>query len=180
MSRTLMQSRDSLSAKDLVFKILLPLVNEVKARFRRNELQVAMVQALYSLIRFHASSAINPASRESLSRKKYFIASLEGSDKFNPILAALLCGENKLSFFFSHISLPVDAMVETASALKSHVIIIHFDENIPLPQVESIIAQIPPTFEVLLGYPGPLDLARKNVSVYQTISELSSLLEKAA
>lgn len=177
LSHEMMEAHQGLNARDFVFKLLLPLITETKNRFKQGLLKQSQFQALFSVIRFYATAAIIPLN-EKASRKKFYIASVEGTDSFAPITTALLCSHYEKKFFYSHISLPVEWMVETAVALETNVIILHFETQLEQSHLEKLLDALPTHLQIWVGTPYPASLTRKNVQFYQNFEQLELLLQQ--
>lgn len=177
LTQQLMGARTALSTRDFVFHLLLPLVAEARNLLAQTKLNQTQFQALFSVIRFYASTAITPLS-EKASRKKFYIASIDGVDTFTPIMTALLLSHYEKNFFYSHVSLPIESMFETAQALSSHVIIMHFEHQLSPQQFTRITELLPPQLQVLIGMPGLSDMFHKNVQFYQSFEQLDTLLRQ--
>ena len=177
VSEKIVLAREATTSRELVFEVLLPLLKRVKAMQVDGSLGPAQVQSLKSIIRLQTAWALVPII-ERPSDKKIFIASIAGIDPTSTILASLLCRHHHKNFFYSHIPLPVDAMMETATALSSRIVILHSEEPIEKESLLQLQDMLPPKAELwVLGTNTYRTL--KQTRFYQDYSELDQLLSHA-
>lgn len=171
--------KNTLSAKDLVFTILHPLIKQVRQRVQNQMMKEIQLQTLYSIIRFHAAGVMIP-QKERSNLRKYFIASLEHINPMDSILTALLCSHHAKNFFYSHVSLPVESMLEAAKILRSEVIILHFDDHHDPKDLLTLLQTIPENMEVWCKSPLKMNTATKaRHYFFQSYQELDSLLAQS-
>lgn len=160
----------SLDQQQLVFEIFVPLLEEARKQLASGNLKEAQLQTLESLIRFHAASCVeSPHERQRLSKKKFFIPRPQGSDAIFCVLSSLLCSYHQLNFFYSHIGLPLDAIIETALSLDASVVILHGNVS----GIEALT--LPSSLEIWSENPLP-NLARH--THFANLQELNHLLKE--
>mgnify|MGYP001072987184 CR=1 FL=1 len=168
ISHELHKLKITMSLKDLAFKILLPLLQEIGFRVNNNTLNVAQEHAISSIVRFHIGQFVYQNYERK--RKKGTVATLatpEGEyHEFGILIASLLCIHHGINFYYLGANMPSLGFVEASKSLQSDILILgttrasKFDTPNSLDQyVRSLLGKMDDNQMLLLGGDGNFTLS---------------------
>ncbi|WP_127716878.1 MerR family transcriptional regulator [Halobacteriovorax sp. HLS] len=153
----------NLRPKDLVFKVLSPLLQRVGQMVYDERLSISHEHALSSIIKFHIGQYIySEYESSSGQRQKIALTTMEGElHEFGILLASLLCLEYDHEIIYLGPNLPPLALLETVKALDISTIIIgtHYSakksySNNLTEYIRTITYNISKSQKLILGGPG--------------------------
>lgn len=178
----------SLSFKQLVLDVLVPLVNEVGKRILKGKLTVGQEHALNSIFKFHLGHYIyqnteikhkNPSS--------ILIAGPDGDyNSIGIMLASLLCGHYRLNYSYLGENTPADSILETVKALGiTHLILINSTGETS-PSIVSINSYLnyvlkktrSDTKVLVSGFTREDFLQYGNVEMFSSLKDLDQILKR--
>ena len=168
ISHELHKLKITMSLKDLAFKILLPLLQEIGFRVYNNTLNVAQEHAISSIVRFHIGQFVYQNYERK--RKKGTVATLatpEGEyHEFGILIASLLCIHHGINFYFLGANMPALGFAEASKSLSSDILILgttrasKFDTPTNLDEyIRSLLGQMEDNQMLLLGGDGNFTLS---------------------
>ncbi|MAW06965.1 MAG: hypothetical protein CME61_01640 [Halobacteriovoraceae bacterium] len=168
ISHELHKLKITMSLKDLAFKILLPLLQEIGFRVYNNTLNVAQEHAISSIVRFHIGQFVYQNYERK--RKKGTVATLatpEGEyHEFGILIASLLCIHHGINFYFLGANMPALGFAEASKSLSSDILILgttrasKFDTPANLDEyIRSLLGQMEDNQMLLLGGDGNFTLS---------------------
>ena len=101
ISHELHKLKITMSLKDLAFKILLPLLQEIGFRVYNNTLNVAQEHAISSIVRFHIGQFVYQNYERKRKRNCSNPCNSRGEyHEFGILIASLLCIHHGINFYF--------------------------------------------------------------------------------
>jgi MerR family transcriptional regulator, light-induced transcriptional regulator len=169
ISHELHKLKITMSLKDLAFKILLPLLQEIGFRVYNNTLNVAQEHAISSIVRFHIGQFVYQNYERK--RKKGTVVTLatpEGEyHEFGILIASLLCIHHGINFYFLGANMPSLGFAEASKSLDSNILILgttkasKFDTpNVLDDYIRSLLGQMDEKQMLLLGGDGNFSLTK--------------------
>ena len=179
----------NLRPKDLVFKILSPLLGKVGQMVYDQELKISHEHAISSIIRFHVGQYIYSEYETSNEKKsKIALTTMEGElHEFGILLASLLCLEYGHEIIYLGPNLPSEPLLETAKALniKSIIIGTHFSTRKSSSRsltdyINNTLFGLKNSQHLIVGGPGKFDKklikSKKNFFPMGSLEELDTYL----
>lgn len=188
ISHELNKAKEGLSARKFALDIMAPLLQEVQNRQNSKILNVAQVQTLYAIMKFHAGNVIYSYYEKKLrSRHKVALATPEGEMYlFNILIGALLCAHHEKNFFFLSSNLQAPAVIEAVNAIDANILILgsheldHLKRALPY-YVEEVSSTLGDKCQIwIVGESGFTEgqlIRRGNVRVFSNYQELDLVLE---
>ena len=191
ISHELHKLKITMSLKDLAFKILLPLLQEIGFRVNNSTLNVAQEHAISSIVRFHIGQFVYQNYERK--RKKGTIATLatpEGEyHEFGILIASLLCIHHGINFYYLGANMPASGFVEASKSLSSDILILgttrasKFDTPNSLDQyVRALLDKMNDSQMLLLGGDGNFTLSNfikdQKFHFISTFQHLDSYMEQ--
>ncbi len=118
--------KTSLSPKELALNIVSPLMQMIGDKISKNALTIAQEHALSSIIRFHLGGLIYQSYKERDKGQNLVLLATPENDhhEFGILLAALLCIQNKINFFYIGPNMPALSLTEATKSINgTHIII---------------------------------------------------------
>ena len=191
ISHELHKLKITMSLKDLCFKILMPLLQEIGFRVYNNTLSVAQEHAISSIIRFHIGQFVYQNYERK--RKKGVVATLatpEGEyHEFGILLASLLCIHHGINFYFLGANMPALGFAEASKSLGSDILILgttrsgSFEKPEPMDHyIRQLLGQMEDNQMLLLGGDGAFTLSKfikdQKFHFISTFQHLDSYMEQ--
>lgn len=131
ISAELEQLKQTVSPREIVFNIYIPMFTEVEKLKKQNILGQAQLQALEAVMKFHAGNIIYSYYEKKVkSRSKVALTSLEGDHQSSALLlSTLLCCHHHMNFFYLNNSLPTHSIIEAAKAIETTILILSVEES---------------------------------------------------
>jgi DNA-binding transcriptional MerR regulator len=142
LAQELEWARLSLSARDLLVRIVAPLLNRVGEMVAQGKLSMAQEHVLSSIIRDHIGqilSTIPHHRRPSLLREQesFLFTTPEGDrHEFGILIGAVLCAHHGIPGHYLGPSLPPEPLLEAIRALHSKIVVLG---NSPLPEGHRVL-----------------------------------------
>lgn len=125
ISQEFLKLKIMLSTKELVFKIISPLMGELGRAVESREYSIAQEHALSALVRFHLGHLLYRQQDNLKNRPLYLVAGVEGDmHEFGILQASLLCQHHEFNVIYLGPNLPVDALADTVQSLNPYGIIV--------------------------------------------------------
>jgi MerR family transcriptional regulator, light-induced transcriptional regulator len=137
VARELDRARLSVSCREFVLFVVLPLMKEVGTLVGDNRFSIAQEHALSAIMRHQVGLILQTAQTRQDSESesvKILMTSAEGDvHEFGILVAAVLAAHHGLECQYLGVSLPKQALVEAAKALKPNLLLL---SNTPLPDTK--------------------------------------------
>lgn len=116
----------TLSPKDFVYKILIPLLQDVGLRVDRGVFSIAQEHALSSILKFHIGHMIYQSYQQRKKKQSLVVLTTPEGElhEFGVLMASLLCCHYGINFYYLGPSLPPDALADAVKSLDANVAII--------------------------------------------------------
>ncbi len=119
ISQELLKLKIILSTRDLVFKIIGPLMRELGVAVESREYSIAQEHAFSALVRFHLGHLLYRQYEGNKNRPTYVICGVEGDlHEFGILQASLLCQFYEFNVIYLGANLPVEALIDTVRSLN--------------------------------------------------------------
>ncbi len=185
ISYELHKLRASHDTRDLVFKIYLPLIQEIGMKVYRDELTIAQEHALTSILRFHLGSYVYRSKQGPKKKsKKIVFATPEGDlHELGILLSSVLASYYGFEFYMLGPNLPAMSLLETLRSLDIDVIIMGTTDSPRGPKYEdfneyfsTLMEGLKPGQELWVGGTGKFAMADfKILSNFKYIESLEQL-----
>ncbi len=114
------------NTRDLVLKVLIPLLNRVGALIQRRELTSSGELAFHGLLKFHLGEVIFKSRKRNQGLSKIIIAGGEGSVEEIPLLlVTILLISKNIEVIYLGNDVPAGALVETVSATGANGVMLY-------------------------------------------------------
>lgn len=159
ISQELLKLKIILSTRDLVFKIISPLMGELGRAVESREYSISQEHALSALVRFHLGHLLYRQSEGFKNRPLFLVCGVEGDmHEFGILQASLLCQFHEYNVVYLGPNLPVEALIDTVRSLNPDGIIVgatammgmhtkSFLEN----YLEKLSSKLEPKVELIFG-----------------------------
>lgn len=125
ISQELLKLKIVLSGRDLVFKIISPLMGELGKAVESKEYSISQEHALSSLVRFHLGHLLYRQHEGFKNRPLYIICGVEGDlHEFGILQAAVLCSHYEYNVIYLGANLPVESLIDTVKSLNPDGVIV--------------------------------------------------------
>lgn len=116
----------TLTPKDFVYKILIPLLQDVGLRVDRGDFSIAQEHALSSILKFHIGHMIYQSYQQRKKKQSLIVLTTPEGElhEFGVLMASLLCCHYGVNFYYLGPSLPVDALFDAMKSLEADVAIL--------------------------------------------------------
>lgn len=117
--------------RDLIFKILVPLLTKVGQMIQKREITLAGEIAFNSLLKFHLGEVIYKSRKKNQAIEKIVVASPEGAvDEIPLLLLSLILITKNFEVVYLGNNVPASALVETISACGASSVLIYLGRSI--------------------------------------------------
>ncbi len=126
ISHELTSIKHVMGIRDLVYKVISPLMGFIGRMVDKGELTIAQEHALSSLIKFHLGQFLYTSyETQNNTIPPVVIATPEGEwHEFGILLAALLCRFHHISFLYLGANLPVESLMQTVKGVGASKVIL--------------------------------------------------------
>lgn len=190
ISQELLKLKIILSTRDLVFKIVGPLMRDLGRAVESREYSIAQEHAFSALVRFHLGHLLYRQHEGFKNKPVYVICGVEGDlHEFGILQASLLCQNYEYNVVYLGANLPVEALIDTVRSLNPAGVIIGatammdmnakpFLEN----YLEKLIQKLDPKTELMFGSLVQISsnkiLEMKNFHQFFTLEDMDTFLKE--
>lgn len=179
----------ALSPKDFVYKIMIPLLQDVGFRVERKAFSIAQEHALSAILKFHIGHMIYQSYQQRKKKQSMIVITTPEGElhEFGILMASLLCCHFGVTFYYLGPNLPADALADAMKSLNADAAIIGTtvvtNNSIDLDvYIEQLMNKTPKQSQIWVGGLGHFSFenfaSNKKFKYLPTIKHLEGLIQQ--